>query len=57
MGAWCMVLAPEMLNGAPNSGEVIGRGQSRMHCRPYAIYKDGAELQVTNLAAAGHVLV
>jgi hypothetical protein len=40
-----MELPPEMLSGGPNSGEVIGRGQSRMHCRPYAIYKDGAELQ------------
>jgi hypothetical protein len=47
-----MKLAPEMLNGGPNSGEVIGRGQTRMHCRPYAIYKDGTELQGTNLAAA-----
>jgi hypothetical protein len=47
-----MKLAPEMLNGGLNSGEVIGRGQTRIHCRPYAIYKDGAELQGTNLAAA-----
>ena len=47
-----MKLAPEMLNGGPNSGEVIGRGQTRMHCRPYAICKDGTELQGTNLAAA-----
>ena len=32
-----MKLAPEMLNGGPNSGEVIGRGQTRMHCHPYAV--------------------
>ena len=47
-----MKLDLKMLNGGPSSGELLGRGKSRMHCRPYAIYKPRAARVGTSLGEA-----
>jgi len=47
-----MKLDHKMLNGGPNTGEMLGRGKSRMHCRPFAMYKPGAHTVGTSLEEA-----